>query len=202
MSRSPQMETSCSAPGKIAPCISGAFSPRIKSAPLRAFVHDYVVDVHAEVDIVKTHPSTRYAALASNESIVLWDILHSRPARIFDIGRVVTAMSFSADGTKLAAGTDDGSLEMWDVGQGARILLPQSAHTGPVATLGHSHPTARGASTLFSGGQDGKIFFWPAPESSSDAVLLGNDVESSSLAVINGLFTPSNRLSVACVQRE
>ncbi|MFO0416832.1 MAG: WD40 repeat domain-containing protein [Pseudomonadota bacterium] len=53
-------------------------------------------------------------------------------ARAADRG--ITSMALSADGTRLALGTDDGYIELWEV-KGFEMIARQAAHTGRVVSV-------------------------------------------------------------------
>lgn len=65
------------------------------------------------------------ATLASGhwDIVKLWDISTGEPSAVLrGFGRYVEGISFSRDGSMLAAGTDTGGLQVWDVHRLTRIL--------------------------------------------------------------------------------
>jgi WD40 repeat protein len=65
------------------------------------------------------------------------------------------AVAFSPDGRRLASGSDNGEVKVWDVMSGANTLsLP--GHGGPVGQVIFSPDGAR----LVTSGGDGKIRVW------------------------------------------
>jgi transcription initiation factor TFIID subunit 5 len=70
-----------------------------------------------------------------------------------------TALAFSPDGQSLAAGSDDGTISIWDIGS-ARSQATLSGHSAPVYCLDWSHG---GGTVLASGGGDCTVRLWSAP---------------------------------------
>mmetsp|Transcript_103241 Transcript_103241/g.163002 ORF Transcript_103241/g.163002 Transcript_103241/m.163002 type:complete len:150 (-) Transcript_103241:3-452(-) len=144
-----------------------------------------------------------------SDQILLWDIMVARPARILPVNDMVTALGFSADGTRILTGTHEGSLQPWDLLSGKIMRAGFSAHRGPITSLGFSWPCGSSSDMAFTCGHDGFVRFWSQGHmSSSDDV--GTEHEASlplhSLShskqlpsVIDGAFTPSNDLLLACV---
>ncbi len=68
----------------------------------------------------------------------------------------VRSVAFSPDGTQLAVGGQDASLQIWDTNQGTSREFP--AHTQPVQTLQFSPDGTK----LASGSEDGEVRVWDA----------------------------------------
>ena len=93
----------------------------------------------------------------------------------------VTSVAFSPDGGLLASGSDDKTVELWDV-EGRRELWTLTGHTGQVLTVAFS-PAGK---VLASGGEDGAVKLWDA---TSGKELLSPAGQSS--AAVNAVaFSP------------
>ena len=69
----------------------------------------------------------------------------------------VLASGFSADGTRLVSGGDDGTVRVWDARTGDPLLTLEG-HRGGVWASGFSADGTR----LVSGGDDGTVRVWDA----------------------------------------
>lgn len=72
-------------------------------------------------------------------------------------GKEITAVDVSADATRIAAGTRDGRIQLWDTGS-RRLLESWQGHTGQVRAIRFSPDGTRVA----TGGQDGRALVWNA----------------------------------------
>jgi WD40 repeat protein len=82
----------------------------------------------------------------------------------------VPALAWSPDGTRLAAGSADGAIQLWELsGDGGtpRPLGQWAAHTGMVRSLAFS-PDGR---QLANGGQDGLVRLWDPAGGTETAAL-------------------------------
>lgn len=176
--------------------------PRISSTPASGKL------MSPDIGIVRTHPSCKFAALAAEESLVLWDLGIASPARVFQTGKSATSIAFSADGNALAVGCMDGSLEFWDIAAGKRRQRVAAAHSGPVYAVDFSWPSPDSSeSVMVSGGADNQVKLWLA----QDAHLASCDTSGAptpvakfqaEVPVARGRFTPANLLLVAGVSQE
>ena len=66
-------------------------------------------------------PDGGWVAVGTGRAITLWDVETSRPIRVLrgHEGRV-TSVAFSGDGTRLASGSADGTVRLWDMATGAQ----------------------------------------------------------------------------------
>jgi WD40 repeat protein len=97
----------------------------------------------------------RWVASGSDE-LSLWDVAAGDLWAAFQPPSWVTSLAFSADGTTLASGHDDGSLRLWDA-EGRRMLREyRGQHRRPISALAFS-PDGQ---TLASAGEDKLIHLW------------------------------------------
>jgi WD40 repeat protein len=92
-------------------------------------------------------------------------------------------VTFSPDGARLAAGTRDWQVVLWDLASGRQEFV-LSGHRSAVASVGFS-PDGR---TLASGGQDGTVRLWRAAAAQELAVLEGHTGRVLAVA-----FSPDGR---------
>jgi WD40 repeat protein len=102
--------------------------------------------------------------------------------RITDLPRPVNSVAFSADGSLLAAGSDDGTVRLWNMSTGAPVGEPMSGHLGPVYGVAFS-PVG---SLLASSGEDGTVRFWD-PASSLE---VGGPLQAEPSAAVSMKFSP------------
>ena len=65
-------------------------------------------------------------------------------------------MAFSPDGHRLATGSDDGTVRLWDPATGVPLGDPLEGHKGSVSEMAFSPDGHR----LASGGDDGTVRLW------------------------------------------
>ena len=68
----------------------------------------------------------------------------------------VTSVSFSHDGRRLASGSEDKTLRLWDVETQKALGAPLTGHTQGVTSVSFSHDGRR----LASGSQDNTLRLW------------------------------------------
>ena len=89
-------------------------------------------------------------------AIVVWDIASAQPVYVFaGRGTETTSLTFSPDGSVLAAAFDDGSIQTWDLAIGA-VLDNLGGYTDRIFKLRFSpyDPTLAGQTT------EGTIWLW------------------------------------------
>ena len=81
----------------------------------------------------------------------------------------VAAVAFSPDGARLAAGTADGEVSLWDVAGARRlgVVVPRQKHGGAVADLDFSPDGQR----LASASADGTVKLWDTASDTPDIVV-------------------------------
>jgi WD40 repeat protein len=121
-------------------------------------------------------PACRVVA-AGAEKLTLWDLTTGQALAGLGPFSWITCLSFSADGTTLATGHDDGSLRLWDV----TTRQPLASLRGP-----HTHVSAVALSPdgkmLASAGEEKLIELWDVPGRSPVRILAGHTDRISALA--------------------
>ncbi|MFO0593767.1 MAG: serine/threonine-protein kinase [Myxococcaceae bacterium] len=118
----------------------------------------------------------------------VWPRTQTQAQLLFGHVEAVKALAASADGKKLASGSSDHTIRLWDVEQGA-VLRVLQGHTASVNALAMSAD----GSTLFSGGEDNVVLRWNLATGASERWLELPDA-------INALtLAPDGRaLAIAC----
>ena len=68
----------------------------------------------------------------------------------------VASLAFSRQGNRLASGSEDNTIIVWDLANSQKVGLPLTGHTDRVTSLGFSSD----GRSLASGGADGKLILW------------------------------------------
>lgn len=97
------------------------------------------------------------AALSGNKTVTLWNLATRANYADLEHDSDVTCTDFSVDGERLASGSDDGMVELWDPRTGKRVST-WKAHDGWVGAIAFS-PLDNGALATKSG-WDGLVKFW------------------------------------------
>src|SRR5262249_14126531 len=92
---------------------------------------------------------------AGGAGLVLFDPLTSSYRTIGRAGTAISAVAFSPDARVLVAGTESGSVELWENGSG-RLLRAFDWGCGPISALA----VAPDGCTCAAGTETGKIVVW------------------------------------------
>src|SRR6202043_1884231 len=128
------------------------------------------------------------ASGAVGGTIRLWEIPSRGRAACVEIlaghSSWVRGLAFAPDGTSLASASWDGSVKLWELGEGGRLRQTLVGHTEQVQCVAWS-PDGR---TVASGSFDHTIRLWHGKAGSSLTVLQGQFD-----AVNGGIVTPDSR---------
>ena len=100
-------------------------------------------------------PVGQYLAVASGIGVWIYEVATSRALMLIPTTSSVRSVSFSPDGSTLAAGARDGTILLWDVSTG-EVIATFEEHTSGVNSVSFSPDGA----TLASGAWDGTILLW------------------------------------------
>ncbi|KAG8724392.1 hypothetical protein FRC09_019194 [Ceratobasidium sp. 395] len=89
------------------------------------------------------------------------------PLAIYSIGSSVRCIAYSLDGTSIAAGSDDATIQLWDSNTGQRIGAPLEGHDGPISSIDYS-PDGK---YIASSSIDGSIRIWDVSSGRADNIL-------------------------------
>jgi WD40 repeat protein len=78
----------------------------------------------SDVDVVAWHPNSHYLATGSSDrSLRLWEAASGACVRVLTAQTsCITSLAFSPDGSQLAAGTEDGTVAVYDIGSARRCV--------------------------------------------------------------------------------
>ena len=114
-------------------------------------------------------PVGQYLAVASGIGVWMYEVATSRALMLMPTASGVSSVSFSPDGSTLASGSWDGTVQLWDVVTGE-----------PIATLGGRESSGSSVSfspdgaTLASGSLDGTVRLWAVATGEPIAPLEGH----------------------------
>jgi WD40 repeat protein len=119
-----------------------------------------------------------HIATADDAGIILWTARGERRINILSDGSAVLDVALSPDASRVVSAHADGSVAVWDVTGGRRLMAMEEAHVGGATKVAYS---AEG--TLFAtGGVDGVVRLWDANSAQSVRALRGHHGTILSLA--------------------
>jgi WD40 repeat protein len=122
-------------------------------------------------------PDGRTLVTNNAGEVCLWDVATGGLRQTFSGQARVYCVVFSPDGKRLAAGSQDGHIRLWDL-QGRREKDPLIGHTDVVASLAFS-PDGQ---TLASASWDGKVKLWSVAAGQEVLTLEGHRGKVCSIA--------------------
>jgi RNA polymerase sigma factor (sigma-70 family) len=108
-------------------------------------------DDGAIADLLALSPDRRTLAVASWQSIRLWETATGKKGRVLEDSAQIKGLAFSHDGKTLAAGRFDGTFQLWNTATGEKLLEVPTGHEGAVRGLASS-PDGKTLATCCDGG--------------------------------------------------
>ena len=98
--------------------------------------------------------STEHRAILSGRADI-WDLATAEHIARLPAASGVQAVAFDAGGSRLATGSQNGTVRLWDASSGAELIVLHG-HDGPVSSVAFSPDGSR----LTSVGYDGVVRVW------------------------------------------
>ena len=129
------------------------------------------------VDRLAYSPDGRLLAVASSSGVYLYDAASKAELRFLDTGAFVWAAAFSPDGQEVAAAVNDGTVRIWNAGDGTAIRS-LIGHGGAVLSVAY----APDGQTIVSGSVDQTARLWRRDDGSLVRTLNGHGDEVRGVA--------------------
>jgi len=129
-----------------------------------------------DVAFVRTSDDLRVASVRANGELVVWDE-KGKSRATFTWPDRISAASFSPDGSHLAAGSDQGSGMLWNVGTGT-VIADLTGHTRVVAAHAWTHDGSRLATASY----DATIRLWDGRTGAAQRTLSGHSAAVGAVA--------------------
>jgi WD40 repeat protein/serine/threonine protein kinase len=126
---------------------------------------------------------TNLLAVASDNTIQLWDLEHNQITTTLDEGANVKRLALSTDGKLIAAANDDQTVTLWDIER--RIILWTAKTVDSVAAVAF---TPDGKSLISGGGEIGNTLLWELTSGKATAFPLEHTAWVTSIA-----FSPDGK---------
>ena len=102
----------------------------------------------------------------------------------------IISLAFSPDGQRIASGSCDKTVRVWDAETGAALFNPLEGHTGAVSSVAFSPNRQR----IVSGSYDMTVHVWDA----ETGAMLFELLEGHTRGVTSVVFSPDSRCIVRC----
>ncbi|PVF96824.1 WD40 repeat-like protein [Serendipita vermifera] len=124
--------------------------------------------------ILSSSPDRGRAICVHDDSLHLWDAMTDERIGIASLShRTIGCLAFSPDGSRIALGRTDGTIQVWDAAAGLCFLTSWKAYEASVTCLAFSPDGAR----LVSGPYGGTLRLWDAITYSSIGVEMNGYVD-------------------------
>ena len=127
----------------------------LDGSEVAAYAAQHPAQVSSGDSLVTFSPDGRLLAIADRSEVVLWDPSDGSVSKTFRHDDPVTAISFSRDGSSLAAGSEGATIRLWNVGTGV-LEMTMRGHRGRIESVAFSPD----GSFLVSSGDDGTARVW------------------------------------------
>jgi WD40 repeat protein len=164
--------------------VSGGYDKTVRIWNIDSGQEEAVLSGHpvAEVNSVAFDPTGERVLAGSTTSdrgwIRIWNAAGNGSGAVLQHTGLLTSVAFSADNGRIAVGSEDGSIQIWDPHTFKRIFTLKG-HEGPVRTVAFDPRGGR----LVSGSADKSIRIWDLASGKVLATLAGHRERVNSVAV-------------------
>ncbi|GAA5509534.1 WD40 repeat domain-containing protein [Novipirellula caenicola] len=107
-------------------------------------VHDSLADISdATAVVLITKPALAVSVASETRGVVLVDAAKNQILRTLDAGAIVDAIDVSADQTRLATGSRDGTVQVWNLADGKRLAIANASIEDALAVSKRTRDASR-----------------------------------------------------------